>query len=91
MRKRQGFVALTLGDVRNTDSDQPPFPGRQPAEADLAGNLPALRILVHPLEGRMAAVQRLVDVAAAHAERRRSVRLLLRADFLGTDGQEAGA
>ena len=62
------LTALALRDVANAYPYQPGLAGREPAEAHLARDLLATGILVHPLECRMAAFERLVDVATAHAE-----------------------
>src|SRR5690606_17391443 len=59
------IVALALRDVGNAHADELAISARQSAEPHLAGKLPAVRILVQPLEGRVPAVQRPVDQAAA--------------------------
>ena len=57
LRERKIVIALAIGDIGDADPDQFAIAGRQAAEANLARYLRTGRILVHPFEYRMLAIQ----------------------------------
>ncbi len=89
MRVRQGLVAFAIGDIRDADSNMLLLAGWHAAEANFARELLTCRILVRPFEYRMFARQRTLDVSTPNTERRRTVRLHLRADGLRPNGDQS--
>ena len=68
LRESDAFGTLAFGNVGYAHPDQASLARRQSAETYFAGNLLALGVFVHPLEGGVPAIQGRVDVAAAHAK-----------------------
>ena len=87
-QKTQGVPPHWGSYVAVANADQAAARARQPHEAHLAGDDLAVPVLVQPLEHRGAAFERLLQVPARHAERRRPVRLFGRAHGLGADREQ---
>ena len=68
LHERERFVAFAFRDVRNRCSNQAIVDRWQAAEANFTRKLPAIRIPVYPLKGRMTSVKRFLDVSPFHTK-----------------------